>query len=139
MQARHNASVQYMAMTFTISAFLKLKSETSRVPKQEPALSPLVLPSLTVPSCLELRTWVWKWSPEAVSVWGLARSASQHKFSWSASVCPPGFSGGSACFAYTQGRYYPPQVFPARPLGNPEWQEALGRTGPTRRMQSNVL
>lgn len=71
MQARHNASVKYMAVknTFTISAFLKVKSETSRMPKQEPALSPSVLPLLTVPCCLELRMWVWKWSPEAVSVW----------------------------------------------------------------------
>ena len=35
-----------------------------------------------------------------------------------------------ACFAHMQGRHYPPQVFHAQPLGNPERWEAQPRAEP---------
>lgn len=129
-QTRQNASVKYMSTksAFMTSAFLKVKSEASRAPKQEPAISPSVLPSLTVPCChLELNLGCGYGNallkPCPCGEW----------LKWLAAQCFSGqplfvlqVSKGNqrACFAHRQCRHYPPQVFHAHPLGNPGWQEA---------------
>jgi len=87
-----------MKSAFTICAFLKLKSETSHAPKQELAVSPSVLPSLTMPCCyLELnlaygngngllKQWpCGDWADRFCEV------VSSAVFLGSASVCLPGF------------------------------------------------
>lgn len=95
-QTRHDASVKYMSTksAFTISAFLKVRSEMSHAPKQELAVSASVLLSLTMPCChLELNLGCGYGSgllkPCPCGDW--AEVVSSTMLLGSASACPPGF------------------------------------------------